>query len=258
MSFEKIYGKDLVTIDKNQLKKPISVHGMPGMGMAGKNAVDLFIKVLPNVRKIHEIYSSAFPSHVAILNDGSIRPPKIDIYLAKNPEGNHDFILVTGDFQPSSATGTNVLSSYIVNYLNQLGITQIISLAATPVAAPKEKPKVFMTATSDDLIPPFRELGVKPFIKGVITGMNGTVPAMGKLEHDMDGVILLSETFPQFMEDAKASVSLVRILESYLLLEVNTEELEEKGEKNLKIYEKMMNKKRKQSKRRGRSVGYIS
>lgn len=258
VSLDKIYSKDNESIDVDKLNAPYSIHGMPGMGMAGKNAIDLMVQFLPDVKRIHEVYSTAFPSHVVILQDGSIKPPKIEMFLYQDPKGSHDIIFITGDIQPSNVISANNLSYYIIDYLNQLGTARIISLAATPVSTPKADPRVYMTATSEDLIPAFREIGVKPFIKGVITGMNGTVPALAKLEHDMDGVVLLSETYPQFIEDTQASASLIKILKAYLDIDVDTKDLEERGKRNLEMYEKMMRKRKPRSKLRGRDLGYIS
>ena len=260
MALKEIFEKEIEHVDSKKLNSPVSIHGMPGMGMSGKNAVDILINTLPNVRKIHEIYSTAFPSHVVILEDGSIKPPKIEIYLHKS-EGEHDLVLVTGDIQPNNPISTNNLSQFIINFLHRLGTTQVISLAATPVTSPKDTPRVFMTATSDDLIPPLRKIGVKPFVRGIITGMNGTVPALAKLKHDVDGIILLSETYPQFIEDTKASVSLLKILQAYLNIKISQkslDNLEDKGNNNIKIFKRMKENRRSPSKRKRGNLGYIS
>lgn len=248
---------------QRELKDPICIHGMPGMGMTGKTVIDHYIKELkPSPQKLCEIYSTAFPSNVIIEEDGTISPPKITIYIYinENEEREHDLVLITGDTQPNSVIGTNNLSSYLVKIMHELNVKILISLAATPINIPKSTPKVYITVTSNEIIDDFKKLGVKgPFIKGVITGMNGIIPGLAKFEYGIEGCALLAETYPQFGKDVKASISLINILNKYLNLDISTSELEEDAKKVEDIYNSYLaQQKRRQIKQRKKDLGYIS
>lgn len=248
---------------KRELKNPICIHGMPGMGMTGKTVLDHFIKELkPNIKKICEIYSTAFPANVIIQEDGSISPPKITIYayINGNGERKNDLILITGETQPNSVIGTNNLSIEIVKILNDLNVKLLISLAATPVMNPKSSPTVYITVTSNELIEDFKKAGVrKEFISGVITGMNGIIPGLAKFEYNIDGCALLAETYPQFGKDINSSISLIRILNKYLNLEIKTTDLEEKAKKVEDLYQSLIDKRKRREKRqKKKDLGYIS
>ncbi|MFX0132948.1 MAG: proteasome assembly chaperone family protein [Candidatus Hodarchaeota archaeon] len=246
-----------------KLKDPICIHGMPGMGMTGKTVLDQLIKELePNLKKICEIYSTAFPANVIIQEDGSISPPKITIYayLDGDKERKNDLILITGETQPNSVIGTNNLTIEIVKILNDLDVKLLISLAATPVMNPKSSPTVYITVTSSELIEEFKKAGVrKEFISGVITGMNGIMPGLAKFEYGIDGCALLAETYPQFGKDINASISLIKILNNYLNLNIQTTDLEERARKIEDLYRSLMDKKKRREKRqKKKDLGYIS
>ena len=247
---------------KNKLKNPVSLHGMPGMGMTGKTVLDHLLKVLePKLQKVCEVYSTAFPSNVFIKEDGSIAPPKIEIYAyISEKDSEPDLILITGDTQPSSIVGTNNLSYHIVKILHELGVKELISLAATPVNTPKRSPRVFITVTNNDFIEPFKEMGVKAFIRGVITGMNGLIPGLAKFEFGIDGCALLAETYPHYGKDINASISLINILNKYLKLNIPLLDLEDKAKKVEELYNSLISQQRRREtrKRKKADLGYIS
>ncbi|MHA1382910.1 MAG: PAC2 family protein [Candidatus Helarchaeota archaeon] len=249
---------------KKRLKSPTTLHGMPGMGMTGKTVLDHLIEVLrPDIEKICEVYSTAFPSNVFIQEDGLMLPPKIEIYAyIDDREGGNDLVLITGDMQPSSVIGTNNLSYHIAKILHELGVKELISLAATPVNAPKASPNVYITVTNSDLIEAFKKNGVKgPFIRGVITGMNGIIPSLAKFEFDIDGCALLAETFPHYGKDINASISLINILTKYLKIKIPIVDLEEKAKKVEDLYNSLLSQQKRRESRKRKSkkdLGYIS
>jgi len=231
--------------------------------MTGKTVLDHMIKYLnPTPQKICEIYSTAFPSNVIIQEDGSLSPPKITVYayIDEKKEREHDLILITGDTQPNSVIGTNNLTSYIVKILHDLNVKILISLAASPVTNPKQNPNVYITVTTSEIIDDFKKMGVKgPFIRGIITGMNGIMPGLAKFEYGIEGCALLAETFPQFGKDVNASISLIKILNNYLQLGLPIEELEKKAKKVDDLYKSIISQRKKREDRvKRRNLGYIS
>ncbi len=237
----------------------ICISALPGIGMAGKTAVDHLIDEL-NPEIYAEIYTTDFPSHILINSDGSIITFNVTIYYYKS-ENNHDLELffVTGDTQPNSYIGTNSLSDKIVEVLVESGVNLIISLAATPVFSPRDDPQVFLTFTSETLFQEFLDAGVKnKFVKGTITGMNGVIPGIAKT-YSIGGVILLTETFPQFVRDMKASAALIKILNNYLDLNIDISDLELQAQKTKDLYDKVRQRqKEKRTRKDSPDLGYIS
>lgn len=253
--------KKFFEIESDFTGQRVCISALPGIGMTGKAAIDHMIKQL-KPKKYAEIYTTDFPSHIIINDDGSILTPNISIYyLKKANNGNLEVFLVTGDHQPNSVIGTNALSDKIVGMLVECGVSLVISLAATPVISPKRNPKVFLTFSSEGIMQGFLDAGVKnKFVKGTITGMNGVIPGIAKSAYNIEGVVLLSETYPQFVRDMNASVSLINVLNNYLEgLAVDTAELEEQAQKTIALYDKMRQRQREKKARKGqRDLGYIS
>ncbi len=248
-------------LEEFSLNSPIALHAMPGMGMVGKNALDFIIKnLVPKPEIILEIYSTAFPSNVIILEDGTFIAPKIQFYLYQNQDLDHDIIFITGDAQPKSVLGTNNLSALISDNLSILKIKFLMSLAATPVNMPREIPKLFITVTNTDDLGYFQEMGIKNFIRGAVTGMNGLVVALLKMQHDIDGCVILSETYPHFIEDINSSISIIKFLNNYLKLHIATDELEEKALEVKSFYDSMVQKNKRRKRKsdvKPEDLGYI-
>ena len=253
------YLKEKIPLDQINLNNPIAIHAMPGMGMVGKNTIDHILRKLePKPQKILEIYSTALPSNIIIEEDGTFNTPKIEYYTYHDDDLENDLIFITGDAQPKSILGTNNLSAIISDNLNKLKIKYIISLAATPVNNPKESPKIYMTVTNPDDKKKFEKFGIKNFVRGAVTGMNGLVVAFLKMEHKIDGCILLSETYPHFIEDLNSSISLVNFLNEYLHLNIDTKELEKKSIEAKNFYDSLVKKrKRKVKDPSSEDLGYI-
>ena len=239
--------------------KRICISALPGIGMTGKSALDHLVDQL-HPQKYAEIYTTDFPSHIVISEDGTLITPCINIYYLPNANDEQfELFLVTGDTQPNSVIGTNGLSDTIVKLLVECGVSIIISLAATPVITPKKDPKVYLTFSSEDIFQEFLNAGVKnKFVKGTITGMNGVIPGIAK-SYNIAGVVLLSETYPNFVRDINASISLIRILNNYLTMNIDVSELEKQGQKTLEIYEKSRQRMReRKTKKDAKDLGYIS
>ena len=254
-----IFVKKFFEIEKGNGKRRVCVSALPGIGMTGKAAIDQMIKDL-KPEKYAELYTTDFPSHILINEDGSILTPCVNVYYKKDVnEGHIELFLVTGDTQPNSVIGTNSLSDRLVKMLVECGVELIISLAATPVIAPRNTPKVFLTFSSASLFQDFLDAGVKnKFVKGTITGMNGVIPGIAK-SYNIGGVVLLSETYPQFVRDMNASASLLKVLNNYLGTNVDITELEAQAKKTKDLYDRMRQRQREQKARKGsRDLGYIS
>ncbi len=204
--------KRIEQIDPNKLSETLCIQGMPGIANAGKGALD-FISKQFEAKRIMEIYFSDFPSQVKVNSDGCLAASKIELLHYRDKSLKRDIILLTSDTQPTSNIGMNVLSKYVANTLKDLGITMIISLAAKPLTSLKRNPKVYVSATSKELVESYSQLeNVNVLKEGIVIGMNGIVPVISKSLYDIDGVILLSESCKMLNNDVAASYALVKVL----------------------------------------------
>ena len=214
-----IIDKILKRIDLNDLKDLICLQGMPGTADIGKVAIDQLVAVLKeNVEKVMEISFNDYPAG-AIINDALLYAPKAEVYLWKDPEGKRDIFFVTADAQPMSPKGIYGISEYISNLMDKFGVKLIISLGGFPVEQTDKLTKVFISATSKEVLEPFMSFtNVEKISKGVVLGPNGLVPTLAKMKFDIEGVVLLAQTNgyealnSNDTYDLRASVALVQIL----------------------------------------------
>jgi len=62
-----------------RLENPVFIEGLPGIGHVGKLVADHLVNEL-RAEKVVEIYSHYFPPQVMVLEDGTIRMPKNEVY----------------------------------------------------------------------------------------------------------------------------------------------------------------------------------
>src|SRR5207244_10773884 len=98
-------------LSKAELKEPVLIQGLPGLGYVGKVAVDYFIEKL-KPKKFAELYSSylLFPDGnlgINISEDGTYSLTKYEFYSFSKKESNAIFL--TGDAK-TSVTGQSEIA----------------------------------------------------------------------------------------------------------------------------------------------------
>src|SRR3989338_11402092 len=88
---------NIKSIKKINMKNPILIEGLPGIGNVGKVAVDFMIESL-SADRIIEIQSNSFPNSVFVNEENLIDLPKIELYHKKIK--GKDFLFLAGDVQP--------------------------------------------------------------------------------------------------------------------------------------------------------------
>jgi len=216
-------------IERPILYNPILIEGLPGIGNVGKMAVEYLIHKL-GAKKFAEIYSDHFPYHVFIREDYTVELPKNEFYFVKGKK--RDLVLLTGDFQSMTPHGHYEIASEILEFVKNLGVSEMITVGGFGVEEIPSKPKVVGAATHKELVEEFKKYGVDFEYGervGMIIGASGLLLGLGKLK-DMRGVCLMGETFARPMfTDARAAKVVLDVLTSYLDIEVDMRDIEEKA-----------------------------
>ncbi|MEM1512428.1 MAG: PAC2 family protein [Candidatus Jordarchaeales archaeon] len=210
------------------VREAVCVQGMPGIANVGKAVVDFLVEY-NDARRVFQVYFSDFPSHVSVDDAGRVKALKSEVYFYRDERAGSNVFLLTGDAQPTSNIGVNVLSKHIASLLHELNVKLVVSLGAMPVERLSSKPRVFVTATSADLLEKYSGLPVEVLREGVVIGMNGLVPCFASSLYGISGLILLSETLSVLERDARASYALARILRDNFKLNVNLKEFKNKN-----------------------------
>ena len=194
-------------ISKPTLENPIFVQGLPGFGNVGKIAAHLLTKFC-GAKPFMELYSPSFPDYVSVSSKGICHLPRYEFYAA--PMEKNDFIIMTGDTQPSF---DDVLAHYsictdVLEVVKKNGCSLIVTIGGMPMT--EEKAQVYVAATSARLAQEFMDKGAIIYSKGRIMGATGLMLGLAK-EEGLDGVCLLGAT-SGFRADRGAGFTVFKFL----------------------------------------------
>jgi hypothetical protein len=201
------YLKEFAQIQPNN---PILIEGLPGLGLVGKIALRYMIKQL-KPKKVAYLYSPHFPYFVLVNKKGNVRLLRGVFYYYPNPKGN-DLILFTGDSQSQTIEGQYEIADQILTFSEKHNIKTIATIGGYRME-PKEKPKVFIAATSQEILGKALQAGATLSASGSpIVGTAGLILGLAKFKK-IDALCLLGET-RGYLPDPLSARSVLEVLKS--------------------------------------------
>jgi len=251
--------KEIVKID---LKDPILIEGLPGLGLVGKIAIRHLIKHL-KAEKFAFLYSPHFPYFVIVSKKGNVRLLRGTFYYWINKNGKNDLIFFTGDSQAQTIEGQYEISDRILNFARQYNAKLIITIGGYRMEA-KGKPEVVAAATNSEILDRALKAGAEISPSGSpIVGTAGLILGLSHFKK-IEALCLLGET-RGYLPDPKSAKSVLEVLQSMLGFDANIAGLDEeiaKGEKMVtrlqKIEEKRAIQAEETKKEEDKKVTYIS
>ena len=227
------YVKETVKVE---LKSPVLVEGLPGMGMVGRIAVRFLIKQLGAVR-FAELYSPHFPYYVLVNKKGSVRLLRCEFFYWKNPGGEGDLVFLVGDSQAQTIEGQYEVTDAVLEFAVRLAVKMVVTIGGFRQEA-EGVPRVVGVSTGSVLLE--RALGA-----GAVVGPAGNpiVGAAGLLLglagfRGVDALCLLGET-KGYLSDPLAARSVVGVLERLFGLKLDYAGLDAQVEKSREVAGRM-------------------
>jgi uncharacterized protein (TIGR00162 family) len=215
------YIKEFIQIEPNN---PILIEGLPGLGLVGKIALRYMIKQL-KAKKIAYLYSPHFPYFVLVNKKGNVRLLRGAFYYYKNPNGANDLILFTGDSQSQTIEGQYEIADRMLDFSKKYKVKTIATIGGYRME-PKEKPKVFIAATSQEILDKALQAGATLSTSGSpIVGTAGLILGLAKFKK-INALCLLGET-RGYLPDPLAAKSVLEVLKSTFNFELDLTELNE-------------------------------
>jgi uncharacterized protein (TIGR00162 family) len=247
-------------LKKIELKNPILIEGLPGLGLVGKIAIRHLVKQV-KTEKLAHIYSPYFPYFVLVSKKGNVRLLRGTFYAWKKTK--NDIILFTGDSQAQTVEGQYEISEQILKFAQQQGARMIITIGGYRMEA-RDKPKVIAAATNQDLLNKALRAGAEVSPTGSpIVGTAGLILGLSHLQK-IDALCLLGET-RGYLPDPKSAKSVLEVLQSMLGFDAKLAGLDEeitKADKMVtrlqKIEEKRALEAEETRKEEDKKVTYIS
>ena len=199
------YLKEFAEIQPNN---PILIEGLPGLGLVGKIALRYMVKQL-KPKRVAYLYSPHFPYFVLVNKKGNVRLLRGVFYYYKNPNGN-DLILFTGDSQSQTIEGQYEIADQILVFSEKHNVKTIATIGGYRME-PKEKPKVFIAATSQEILDKALQGGATLSTSGSpIVGTAGLILGLAKFKK-ISALCLLGET-RGYLPDPLSAKSVLEVL----------------------------------------------
>ncbi len=232
---EKIRMDDIIIkyIEKPELKEPVFIEGLPGVGNVGKLAAEHMIEQL-DATLFAEIYSIYLPPQVLVEDDGIARLVNNKLYYKKDAgtEGR-DLIILTGDYQGMTPQGQYQMTDKLLSIVKDMGASIIVSLGGYGQGQMVDKPRVLGAATNEKIVEMAKEHGTvfdEDHPSAGIVGASGLLLGLGHSVYELDGICLMGETSGYFVDPAAAR-EVLEILTSYIGIEdMSYDELDDKAE----------------------------
>ncbi len=213
-------------INNPEIKNPILIEGLPGIGNVGKIAVDFIIDNI-KAKKFIDIYSKAFPNSVFINEKNLVHMPHISLYYKKVK--NQDLIFLSGDVQPLDERACYEFCDLIINTLKKYNGKEIITIGGIGMPKIPKNPVVYCTANEYGIIKRYKtkELNDQIFgTVGPIIGVTGLLVGLAG-KSSIPSIALLAQTFghPNYL-GIKGANEVLKILDKKLNLDLNLNLLE--------------------------------
>ncbi len=220
-------------LEKPELKEPIFIEGLPGVGNVGKLAAEHMIEQLDAIQ-FAEIYSIYLPPQVLVNDDGLARLVNNKLYYKKDVGvDSRDLIILTGDYQGMTPQGQYQMTDKLLSIAKDMDANVIVSLGGYGQGQMVDKPRVLGAATNQKIVEIAKEYGTvfdEDHPSAGIVGASGLLLGLGQSVYDIDGICLMGETSGYFV-DPTAAREVLEILTSYIGIEdMSYEELDDKAE----------------------------
>lgn len=207
-----------------EAKDPVLIEGLPGLGLVGKIALRYMIKKL-KAKKVAYLYSPHFPYFVLVNKKGNVRLLRGAFYHYQNPNGPNDIILFTGDSQSQTIEGQYEIADQILAFSEKHKIKTIATIGGYRME-PKEKPKVFIAATSQEILEKAVQAGAILSTAGSpIVGTAGLILGLAKFKK-INALCLLGET-RGYLPDPQSAKSVLEVLRATFNFELDLSGMDE-------------------------------
>ncbi len=218
-------------LSKPELRSPVLVEGLPGLGLVGKIAIRHLVRQL-KAKRFAFLYSPHFPYFVIVSKKGNVRLLRGSFYYWKAEGGGNDVIFFTGDSQAQTIEGQYEISDRILDFAKRCGVKFIVTIGGYRMEA-KDKPKVVVAATNDELLKRALKAGAEVSPTGSpIVGTAGLILGLSHFSK-IEALCLLGET-RGYLPDPRSAKSVLEVLQGLLGFDANLAGLDEeiaKGEK---------------------------
>jgi len=214
-----------------KLNDPVFVEGLPGVGNVGRIAAGYLAEQL-GAKEFAELFSPHFLPFVLLHQSSAVHVLKNEFYYWKGgKKGQRDLIILIGDSQSIDPVGHYEIVETVLDFIEKLGVKEIITIAGLNVGKLEKKPKVIGAVSEPGVMKKYKGYGIDFDAGsriGTIVGASGLFIGLGRYR-GMRGLCLLGETsgFP-IIPDPKSAEAVLKALTKILGVDINMSKLGDK------------------------------
>jgi uncharacterized protein (TIGR00162 family) len=218
---------DIEHVAEADLKDPVFIEGLPGVGHVGKLAAEHLVEELES-DLLRRVYSTHFPPQVSV-EDGLTQLACAEIHAVY--AGETEMLVLTGDHQAQNTEGHYGLTDTLLDIAQEFGASPVYALGGVPTGELIEEYDVIGATTTEAQRETLREFGVnfrdnEP--AGGIVGISGLLLGLGK-RRDVSAACIMGET-SGYLVDPKSAQAVLEVLEEAIGFEVDFESLESRAD----------------------------
>jgi len=214
-----------------KLKDPIFIEGLPGVGNVGRIAAGYLAEQI-GAKEFAELFSPHFLPFVLLHQSSAVHVLKNEFYYWNAKEKNQrDLVILIGDSQSIDPAGHYEIVETVLDFLEKLGVKEIITIAGLNVGKLEKEPRVIGAVSDTEVVKKYKNCGIDfeaGSKVGTIVGASGLFIGLGRYRK-MKGLCLLGETsgFP-IIPDPRSAEVVLNVLKKVLKVEIDMSKLKDK------------------------------
>ena len=219
---------EVEVVDEPDLRDPVLIEGLPGVGHVGKLAVEHLVEEKES-DLVARVYSEHFPPQVTVDDTGVATLARAEFTVVKTDR--RDLLVLAGDYQSQDPIGHYRLTERFLDLAESFDATEIFALGGVPTGELVEEYTVLGAVSDANLVDDLREEGVEfrpneP--AGGIVGTSGLLLGLGR-RRGLPATCLMGET-SGYLVDPKSAQAVLEILETVVGFDIDYATLEERAE----------------------------
>jgi hypothetical protein len=228
---------DIETVADPDLRDPVLVEGLPGVGHVGKLAAEHVLEEKDSTL-VRRVYSEHFPPQVTVEEDGTTELACAEVHAVELEE--RDLLVLTGESQASDNTGHYRLTDAFLDVAEEFGVEAVYALGGVPTGELMDEYDVIGAATDTDFVDELEDAGVEfreDEPAGGIVGTSGLLLGLGE-RRGVRAACLMGET-SGYLVDPKSARAVLEVLEEVLGFEIDFDSLEERADEMEDVAQKI-------------------
>ncbi|WP_132057474.1 proteasome assembly chaperone family protein [Halorussus amylolyticus] len=219
---------DIEVVADPELRDPVLVEGLPGVGHVGKLAAEHLLEEKES-EVVRRVYSEHFPPQITVGDDGTTELVCAEIHAVELED--RDLLVLTGDHQANDNAGHYRLTDAFLDVAEAFGAQAIYALGGVPTGELIDEYSVLGAATDTEFVDELEEVGVEfreDEPAGGIVGTSGLLLGLGE-RRGVRAACLMGET-SGYLVDPKSARAVLEVLEDALGFDVEFDALEERAD----------------------------